>query len=295
MYDETLEGILTDIRYHGDGFLIGRLNQGATVKGQLISPKIGMGYIFKGHWEDHPKFGRGFKFEEYQTVYPTSSKAIQEYLVENAEGIGPKIAEKLTEAFGDQTLHVLKTDPDRVATTKSGITLERAKAVSEQLREMEKQERVSLALNEMVSGTRLPKSALNAIIKAWGEQAPDFIRENPYRLIEKFERVGFGIADAIARKVGFDPEGYPRIRAGVIHTLKTAAQSGGHVYLPLGELVPLASELLTVTEDKIAPMIPRMTHDLRCLHIDGAKVYLIGLYDDEVTVASKVKVMLSKK
>ncbi len=108
MNDETLEGVLTDIRYHGDGFLIGRLGQGATVKGQLISPKIGMGYIFKGHWEDHPKFGRGFKFEEYETVYPTSSKAIQEYLVENAEGIGPKIAEKLTEAF--QEYHANRED-----------------------------------------------------------------------------------------------------------------------------------------------------------------------------------------
>ncbi len=295
MSDETVEGILAEIRYHGDGFLIGRLDQGAIVKGQLISPKIGMGYAFKGRWENHPKFGRGFKFEEYETVYPTSAKAIQEYLVENAEGIGPKIAEKLTETFGDQTLHVLKKEPERVARTISGINLEGALKVSQQLTEMETQERVSLALNDMVSGTRLPKSALNSIIKAWGDRAPDIIRENPYQLIEKFDRVGFAIADAIARKVGFDPEGYPRIRAGVIHTLKTAAQSSGHVYLPIGELIPLAAELLTIAESKITPAIPQMTIDPRCIYIDGEKIYLIGLYHDELAVANKVKVMLSKK
>lgn len=295
MNDETLEGVLADIRYHGDGFLIGRLDNGSTVKGQLISPKVGMGYRFKGHWETHPKFGRGFKFEEYETVYPTSAKAIQEYLVENAEGIGAKIAEKLTEAFGDKTLHVLKEEPEKVSCQIHGITLERAKAISAQLKEIETQERVSLALNEMVSGTRLPKSALNAIIKAWGESAPDVIRENPYRLIEKFDRVGFAIADAIARKVGFDPEGFPRIRAGVIHTLKTAAQSSGHVYLPLGELVPLAAELLSIAEQKITPMIPMMTQSPQSIFIDGNRVYLIGLYDDEVIVSNKVRVMLSKK
>jgi len=295
MNAETLEGVLSDIRYHGDGFLIGRLNDGAVVKGQMISPKVGMGYIFKGYWENHPRFGRGFKFEEYQTVYPTSSKAIQDYLVENAEGIGPKIAGELTEKFGDQTLQVLKEDPEKIAETISGMTLEKARAVSKQLKEMEKQEKASLALNDMVSGTRLPKSALNAIIKAWGDHAPDHIRNNPYQLMEKFDRVGFAIADAIARKVGFDPEGFPRIRAGVMHTLRTAAQMSGHVFLPLGDLVPLAAELLAIPEEKILPMIPKMAEEPRIIQIDGQRIYLLHLYHDELSVANKVKVLLSKR
>src|SRR5262245_60192648 len=98
MSDETLEGTLAEIRYHSDGFLIGRLDNGASIKGQMLWPEIGMGYVFKGHWENHPRFGRGFKFEDYQTAYPTSQKAVREYLEENIEGIGAKIAEKMTEA-----------------------------------------------------------------------------------------------------------------------------------------------------------------------------------------------------
>ena len=104
---ETVAGT-KDIRYHEDGFLIARLDTGVTVKGKMLWPEIGMHYTFTGCWERHPRFGDGFKFEDYHAKHPTGIAAIQEYLVENADGIGSIIAEKLTAAFGERTLEVLK-------------------------------------------------------------------------------------------------------------------------------------------------------------------------------------------
>lgn len=295
MSAETLEGILAEIRYHEDGFLVGKLDSGAVVKGQMLWPEAGMGYVFKGYWENHPRFGRGFKFEDYDTVFPTSLTAIREYLEENAEGIGPKLAEKLTETFGDQTLIVLKNDPAKVATTIPGITEDRAKSISTQLKEMEARENLCLTLKDMVSGTRLPKSALNAIILLWKEHAPEMIKANPYELMERIDRVGFTIADAIARKVGYDPQGFPRIRAGVIYTLRKSSQESGHVFLPRNALFQLASELLALSPAIIEPMIPQIAKtEPISIHIDEERIYLSQLYEDERLVANKVKVLLSK-
>lgn len=295
MSEETLEGILIEIRYHEDGFLIGKINNGATVKGQMLWADVGMAYTFKGHWENHPKFGRGFKFDEYQASFPTSHKAIREYLEENVEGIGPKLAEKMTESFGDQTLSVLKDEPSKVADTIGGVTKEKAGAISDKLKEIEKRETLCLTLKEMVRGTRLSKSALNAIILKWREHAPEVLKNNPYELIEEIKRVGFAIADAIARKVGFDPEGYPRVRAGVIYTLRRASQESGHVFLPYQTLLERAAELMAVSEKLVASMVPRIAKgNPESIRIVDDKIYLIDLYDDEKSVAEKVRVMLAK-
>jgi exodeoxyribonuclease V alpha subunit len=290
---ETVSGVLKDIRYHADGFLIARLDTGVVVKGGMLWPEIGMQYVFHGRWERHPRFGDGFKFEDYQAKQPTSAAAIQEYLVENADGIGPKIAEKLTEAFGERTLEVLKTEPEKAAAAVAGLTPDRAFLISHQLKKIEEREALCLTLKDMVSGTRIPKSAVHDIIKRWGSAAPDVLRSNPYQLIDEIERVGFVIADAIAKKVGFQPEGYPRIRAGAVYALKQAASQSGHVFLPKALFIQATAELLAIGADKVAAALPTLLQDGNII-LREERVYLAALFHDESSVAAKVKILLEK-
>lgn len=289
----TVAGILKEIRYHQDGFLIARLDTGVTVKGRMLWPEVGLEYEFEGRWERHPRFGDGFRFEDYRARHPTSVVAIQEYLVENADGIGPRLAEKLTDAFGERTLEVLKADPKAVADKVPGIKIERAEAVSRQITVMEDREALFLALKDMMSGTRIPKSAIQDVIKLWGEEAPEVIRANPYQLIDAVDHVGFAIADAIARKIGYDPEGYPRIRAGSIYALRQAASESGHVFLPKRQFTRSVSELLTISEDKVLAAIPEMRRE-RFLVLRGDSAYFAPLYNDETGVAAKIRTLLSK-
>ena len=288
---ETVSGVLKDIRYHADGFLIGRLDTGVVIKGGMLWPEIGMQYVFHGRWERHPRFGDGFKFEDYQAKHPTGVTAIQEYLVENADGIGPKIAEKLTEAFGERTLEVLKTEPGKAAATVEGLGQERAEKISRQLKEIEAREELCLTLKDMVSGTRIPKSAVHDIIKRWGSDAPEVIRRDPYQLIDEIERVGFTIADAIAKKVGYHPEGYPRIRAGSIYALKQAARESGHVFLPKALFIQATAELLAIGADKVAAAIPALVQDGKVV-LREDRAYLAALYHDESSVAAKIRTLL---
>lgn len=289
----TVAGILKDIRYHADGFLIARLDTGVMVKGTMLWPEIGMHYVFQGRWERHPRFGDGFKFEDYQAKHPTGIAAIQEYLVENADGIGSVIAEKLTAAFGERTLEVLKTEPGKAAEAVASLGQDRAEKISRQLKEIEEREELCLTLKDMVSGTRIPKSAVHNIIKRWGQHAPEEIRRDPYQLIEEIEHIGFTIADAIAKKVGFDPEGYPRIRAGSIYSLKQAARGSGHVFLPRALFIQATAELLAIGPDKVAAAIPAMITDGHIV-LREERLYLIGLFHDESSVASKIKTLLEK-
>ncbi|MCG3204352.1 MAG: ATP-dependent RecD-like DNA helicase [Elusimicrobia bacterium] len=291
MSEEILEGTLVEIRYHEDGFLIARLDSGASVKGPMLWPEIGMVYTFHGEWENHPRFGRGFKFVDYEARHPTGIKAIQEYLEENADGVGPRLAERLTEAFGDQTLIVLKDSHEKVAEKVTGITKEHAEKISAGLKEIEAREKLTLTLKEMVGGTRIPKSAVHDIIKIWGVHAPDRIRSNPYELMTEIDRVGFTIADAIAKKVGFDPEGLPRVRAGLLYVLQKASREAGHVFLPKPILIQASAELLAIESAKVEAVLPKLITEA-VIKVDGDNAYLPQLFNDESFVANKIKVLL---
>ncbi|MBI4377307.1 MAG: hypothetical protein HY549_12780 [Elusimicrobia bacterium] len=290
---ETVAGVLRDIRYHADGFLIARLDTGDVVKGNMLWPEVGMHYVFHGRWERHPRFGVGFKFEDYQAKQPTNAAAIQEYLAENADGIGPRIAEKLTEAFGERTLEVLKTEPAKAAEAVAGLGQDRAEAISRQLKEIEAREALCITLKELVAGTRIPKSAVHDIIKRWGSDAPEAIRRDPYQLIDEIERVGFTIADLIAKKVGFHPEGYPRIRAGAIYALKQAARESGHVFLPKALFVQATAELLAIKPEKVVAALPALIEEGPII-LREDRTYLAALFHDESSVAAKIKALLEK-
>jgi exodeoxyribonuclease V alpha subunit len=244
MEETTAKGVLSRINYHENGYLIGKLDTGMGVKGSMIAPQIGMEYEFTGRVETSAKWGDTLCFDSFKTQLPTSSGAIRRYLAENCDYVGMSVALALVRKYGEDTLKICKTDPELVAREIKGLTLERAERVRDMLVKNEKREALQLALTDLFQGIRISKRCITSIIALYDEEAPIVIKENPYALIDDVPGYGWTTADSIAQKVGYDPEGMPRIRAALHHTLKTQAQSYGHTALPESYLIEKAQALL---------------------------------------------------
>jgi len=287
---EQLQGVLSTIKFHQGNFLIGVLDDGTTVKGNMLSPQVGLDYTFRGRRERHPRWGEQFAFTDYRASYPTDLAAIQCYLVDNCKWIGPEIGKRLVNTYGKETLAVCKADPDRVASEISGITPRRAKEIAAMLRNNEANENLQLALKDLLGGTKVNRRAVNQILEKWGQDAPARIRENPYALIEAIDGIGFLTADEVARKIGYDFSGPPRIRAGVIHTLKEQAFGQGHTCLPKAKLLAEAEKILAVPPERTGSELGPLEKDGLVVSVDGF-VYLKGYHDDEQLIAEKLKVL----
>lgn len=287
---EQLQGVLSTIKFHQANFLIGVLDDGTTVKGNMLSPQVGLEYTFRGRRERHPRWGEQFAFTDYRVSYPTDLDAIRSYLMENCKWIGPEISRRLVNAYGKETLAVCKADPGRVAIEIPGITLRRAQEIAAMLRNNEANENLQLALKDLLGGTKVTRRALNQILEKWGQDAPALIRENPYALIEAIDGIGFLTADDVARKIGYDFSSAPRIRAGVIHTLKEQAFGQGHTCLPRAKLLAEAEAILAVPSERIAAELGPLEKDGLVVSVDGF-VYLKSYHDDEKLIAEKLKIL----
>jgi len=137
MDEHSLDGVLERITFHAPdtGWTVARLqvsvHQVVNVVGNMLSPDVGESVRLFGEWADHPQYGRQFRFTRYQLVRPTSAAAIRAYLSGGlVEGIGPALAERLVKRFGDKTLDILDSAPERVCEV-PGIGEKRAASLLE--------------------------------------------------------------------------------------------------------------------------------------------------------------------
>lgn len=295
-----IAGTLVRIKFYKDGFLIGNLanNIGnVNIKGNIFSAQIGMKYEVEiSKVENHPKFGTTFIFSDYKVIYPTDINAIQDYLIENCKWIGSITAMRLTDAYKDETLKVLKDDPARVAKEISGITEERAKEISEMLLKNEENEQLEIQMNKIFSGVAIPKRTIHNIFNDYGKDVIEKIQKNPYDLIQ-FKGIGFTKADIVASNMGFEKNSPFRIRAAILHILREQAMTGGHTRFFLDTLLEKAKELLNLEEGLIKKVILRLI-EIESL-IDGGDdniedkwVALPCYYQKEKEIAKKILEMM---
>lgn len=287
----NVSGTLARIRFHSEesSFLIGILDDKTTVKGPMLNPQIGMEYILEGRWVEHVKYGKQFEFTSYRTETPTSNSAIRSYLRENCKWIGPQISRALLEMYGDEALAICKADPFRVAKQIKGITISRATQIKDMLVTNEKNEKAELELKEIIGAAPVSKRAITQILKIWGDEAPGIVQRNPYELIERITGIGFIIADQIARNIGFDLRGFPRIQAGIIHVLRDST-GHGHCCLPYDQAIDNGGKLLNISTRYLNEQIDPMTDSGRLVKSD-THLYLPHLYRDETFVAEKLKAL----
>jgi exodeoxyribonuclease V alpha subunit len=288
-----LRGVLAEIRYQGDGFLIGVLADGAVVKGPVFDPKVGMEYTFLGRWDEDSRYGRQFVFSTAQGALPSNLEGVRRYLGEHAPWVGPEISRRLIKSYGSDALAICKEDPERVAREIGGITPERAQEIAATLRKHEAEEKLEIALLDLLLPAGVNRRVVGLLNAAFGDKAPEEIRRDPYGLVDAIRGVGFQSADRIAARVGVPSESRTRVRAGILHILVTAAREEGHTCLPHGSVVMGAVKLLGLEDFRIEDGIESLLADDKIVSY-RSRLALASLHVDEIAVEMRLSLLMNR-
>ncbi len=218
-----------------------------TAVGIFPTITIGERLRLTGDLVFHKKYGEQFKVETVEFIRPESDKELAMYLGAGLfTGVGEVLSKRIVEKFGKDTFEIIEKHPERLAE----IPKISAKLAANIHREyLEK-----LAMRDAVMYLQKYDISISTAIRifnVYGAETVDMVTENPYRLVEDVDGIGFIKADAIAAKLGVEKESEFRVRAGVIHVLTEAEKSGGHTCLPQDYLITTAASLLDVDEDLV--------------------------------------------
>ena len=260
-----------------------------TITGIMPYISEGDSLIVYGEWKHNPKYGRQFVVTQYERYLPANASAILRYLSSGAvKGIGKKTALKIVEEFGDNTLEVLENHPDWLSDI-PGISLKKAKQICEDFKAKAGIRTAMLFFRDYFGATTTVK-----IYKRWGSASIDIAKNNPYRLCDEIDGIGFDRADSMAMKLGLERDSYPRLVSGVAHVLKYNAAQNGHVCLPREKLAQASAQLLGASVEKVNEIIDDMlmSNKLRYSLFDNV-VYLYDkfAYDCECYIAEKLDLL----
>ncbi len=224
-----------------------------TVVGNLPELVPGEHLKLQGVFSNHPQHGYQFQVEICEQALPATLAGIRKYLGSGLiKGIGPQLADRIVEFFGQNTLDVIDQTPERLQEVPD-IGPKRTAQVAAAWQEQRQIKEIMVFLHSYGVSTNLAVK----IFKTYGGQALEIVRENPYQLARDIYGIGFKTADQIAQKLGLAPDHPSRIEAGVVYALNEM-NNAGHVYLPETELVEAAVELLAVDAGQISPAIERL-------------------------------------
>lgn len=252
-------------------------------------PFINVGDVIlaKGEWVLHPKFGMRFRVDQYEKQIPKSQDAIKLFLSSGIiKGIGTKLADRIVDALGDDTLDVIMNNPSELHKIK-GITKKKAQEISDKVNENIGLRKVTAFLSE----NNVPTSYLIDIYKEFKDKTIDKIKENPYILTKEPISINFKIADAIARKLGMDMYIEERNKSAVKYVLDNAKMNG-HEYLPIDRLREGVKKLLLQDAQEIDNLLANAALDSDIVFEknddDDVRVYLESNFYAQNYVAAKL-------
>ena len=243
---ETVSGYIDHIifRNEDNGYTVLSLvkeNEEITCVGNFQYISQGEMIEASGHYVNHPTYGEQFQVEAFEIKAPEDSLAMERYLGSGAiKGIGPALAARIVRKFGNDTIRIVEEETERLAEVK-GISEKKAREIAAQVVEKADMRQAMMFLQKY--GISLNLGA--KIYQKYGQKLFGILQENPYRLAEDIEGVGFKIADEIAARIGIHTDSDYRIRSGLLYTLLQAVGEG-HVYLPKEQLLSRAEEILGV-------------------------------------------------
>ena len=263
---------------------------GAEVTATGIFPNIGLGeeVALTGFWVTHPSYGEQFQTEAFERRLPSSVRGIAEYLGSGLiRGVGPRLAARIAEKFGEDTFDVLADEPERLTAIR-GITEKKAREIGRQFVEQSEMRLLMDFLNEH----HLPVSLTPLLYKRLHVSAIDALCENPYLLCDLYYDVNFQLADGLAMELGLSMLSDERADAGVTYTLAFNLDNG-HTFIPVEKLTQVVCKLLSdeevvFDEARALASIERLVArgSLVREHVAGRDaVYLRGMHDAETYLA----------
>lgn len=249
--DGSIEGTVSHVVFCNpeNQFLIARLDvdgDEVTIKGVLPGVGSGERLRLQGRWVDDARFGRQFAVDSFLPLMPQTAAGLESYLSGGrVQGIGAVVARRIVEHFGEATLEVLDNQPERLLEVE-GIGQGRYRKVVDSWR-VHRGERDAVIF---LQGLGLSAGMAERIFRRYRQHSVQMVRDNPYRLATDIKGIGFRRADQVAGRLGVAGDNPHRIRAGLLHTLVSASDSG-HCFLPEEELLEAATSLLSLADTQL--------------------------------------------
>ena len=281
-----LAGTVERIVYHDEetGFSVVRLRvEGrrdlSTVVGRAAEVATGEWVEAEGVWHNDPRHGKQLKAEELRVSAPATREGVEQFLGSGiVPGIGPGLAKRLVDRFGEQVFEVIEHEPGRLREI-SGVGKVRSTRISSAWAEKKRVREVMLFLYSHGVGT---KRAVR-IVRTYGDETLRKLRSDPYRLTKDVRGIGFATADKLAKRLGFDDESPARLRAGMRQVL-TDGRGQGHCGLSEEAVFQSATELLQVDPELLETQLNELVESNELVRetVEGvACVFLQKLHQAE--------------
>ncbi len=294
---EQLAGLVERVTFHNDesGFCVLRIKarghrELVTVVGTLPEVRAGEWLEAQGQWTIDKEYGQQFRAEILRTMPPTTVEGIEKYLASGMiKGIGPVLAGRIVKVYKERTFEIIDADPHSL-TYVDGIGPTRKKKITEAWAEQKAIREIMVFLH----GHKVSTSRAFRIFKAYGNEAIEKVRQDPYRLARDIDGIGFKTADVIAESLGIGKQSDLRARAGVEYTLQELTGEG-HCGYGRDELVAMAVKLLEIPDEIIQAAVEYLLVDKRIVarSLDGdagpvPAVFLAGLDQSEKNLAESL-------
>lgn len=289
---EKLAGYVEHIIYRNadNGYTVLNLVNGEdeiTCVGIFSTIAEGENIEATGDYTDHPTYGTQFKVVSFEEKAPEDQEAIERYLGSGAiKGIGLTMAARIVRRFKEDTFRIIEEEPERLVEVK-GISERKAMEIASQVNEKRDLRQAMIFLQQFGITMNLAVKIYNK----YGQEVYGILKENPYRLADDIEGVGFRTADDIAAKAGIRTDSDFRVRSGILYTLLQASGEG-HTFLPQEELTAKTSELLGIDKEIIEKNYMDLSIDRKIIMKqsgDQVQIYSSSFYYMEANTATMLR------
>lgn len=248
---EILQGAVSAVVYQNyeNGYAVLRLNLGGgqtvTVVGTIPLPAVGERLMVTGKWSTHSNYGRQFEAEFLERLMPQTSVEILNYLSSRViKGIGPRMASRIVEMFGEQTLAIMEREPERLSEV-PGISREKARKIGEEFK-------LHVGIRQIMEFFALHHLSAELAVqvyKRYGDSTMELLYDDPYLLMDEELNASFGAVDQFAISLGVAGDDPRRVEAGTLFELSYNL-TGGHCFLPEEKLIAATARLLQLESDE---------------------------------------------
>ena len=264
-----------------------------TVTGHGTKPLVGDRLEIKGHWVQHKRYGRQFAADGWSRIIPESVDGIERFLGSGAvKGLGPALAHRVVAAFGKDTMKILERDPQRLLEVE-GIGPKKLAVITESFYEEKQVNDIAYDLEQHGVAGRYA----GRLLQKYGDDVHYVLTEEPYRMINEIDGIGFKTADQMALAYGMDRQDPQRLSAGLTYVLQTMTQNG-HVCIPDAELVRRAAFILQADALGLHDILKEAIEvgQLCTADFQGTVyVYTPEAYEEENYIARRIREMAAMK
>lgn len=290
--DEVINGYVDHIIYRNadNGYTVLVMicdEEEVTCVGTFLDIAEGENIEAHGSYMDHPMYGRQFAVKSFEEKAPKDEMAIERYLGSGAiKGVGIALAARIVRRFKSDTFRIIEEEPERLAEVK-GISERKAMEIADQVNAKRDLRQAMIFLQQYGISTTLAVKIYNT----YGQEIYGILKENPYRMADDVDGVGFRTADEIASHVGIRTDSDFRIRSGIQYALLQASNEG-HTYLPMPELTQRASNLLQIEPEYIEKHYMNLAMDRKIIMRqvdDTTQIYASSFFYMEANTATMLK------